>query len=115
MSVSQTQQSMQAYSDALLQHSGFAEYLSDDVVAKLEGVPGAAQEYQGRDAVAQWINAAHSLGEVKLRTMFSGEGHAAGEFDFVRKDGVAVPYSVIYDLANGKITELNLYFTGPLQ
>ena len=112
MSVSQTQQTMQSYAEAILKHSRFDQYFSDNVVAVVEG---ANQRYDGRDAVQQWIDGAHSLGEIKMRTLFAGEGHAAGEFDFVREDGVTVPYSVIYDLSDGKITALRLYFTGSLQ
>ena len=44
-----------------------------------------------------------------------GEDHAAAEAEFVRKDGISVAYSAIYDLAGGKITALRLYFTGPVQ
>jgi hypothetical protein len=112
MSVSRAQQTMQAYADDLLQHGNFAQHFSDDVEAILEG---ADQRYQGRDMVRQWIEGAHSLGEIKVRNLFTGEVHAAGEFDFVRKDGVVVPYTVIYDLTDGKITALRLYFTGPIQ
>jgi hypothetical protein len=38
-----------------------------------------------------------------------------GCWRLVRKDGISVPYSVIYDVAASKITALRLYFTGPAQ
>jgi hypothetical protein len=44
-----------------------------------------------------------------------GETHAVAEAEFVRKDGTSVPYSVIDDVAAGKITALRLYFTGPVR
>jgi hypothetical protein len=113
MSIMDTQSTMQAYSDALLGHGDFAQYLSEEVVATLEGVD--PQIFRGREAVRGWIEAAHSLGEVKARDLFACERHAAGEFEFVRKDGVVVPYSVIYDVADGQITALRLFFTGPVQ
>lgn len=108
-----TQQTMQGYMDALLSHGDFAQYFSDDVVCTVEGTD---QRYQGREAVRQWIEGAHSLGEVRLRgEPFLTETHAVAEADFVRRDGKVVPYSVIYDLADARITALRLYFTGPVQ
>ena len=44
-----------------------------------------------------------------------GETHAVAEAEFVRTDGILVPYSVIYDVAAAKITALRVYFTGPVQ
>ena len=57
----------------------------------------------------------HAVGEIKVRNTFIGETHAVAEAEFVRKDGILVPYSVIYDVAAGKITALRLYFTGPVR
>jgi hypothetical protein len=34
-----------------------------------------------------------------------GETHAVAEAEFVRNDGILVPYLVIYDVADGKITD----------
>jgi hypothetical protein len=112
MAISQTDQTMQGYLEALRHHDDFAKYFSDDVEAILEGTE---QHYRGREPVRQWIEAAHSLGEVKLLRYFTAEGYAAGEFEFIRQDGVAVPYTVIYDLKDEMITSLRLYFTGPIQ
>lgn len=112
MSAQQMQQTMQAYTDALFHHGDFAQYFSDDVVCSAEGTD---QRYQGREVVRQWLEGSHSLGEIKFRDLFSCEGHAAAEAEFIRNDGRVVPYSVVYDLADGKITALRLYFTGPVQ
>jgi hypothetical protein len=112
MTMQQTQQVVDGYLDALLTHRDFASYFSDDVVVALEGTD---QRFTGRDTARDWIVAAHSLGEVKLRSQFTGEGHAAAEAEFIRKDGGSIPYAVIYDLAGGKITALRLYFTAPVQ
>jgi hypothetical protein len=106
------EQTMQAYVHDLLNHGDYARHFSDDVVV---AVLGTDQRYHGREAARQWIEGAHALGEIKLRHTFTGEEHAAAEAEFVRKDGIAVPYSVIYDVAAGKITALRLYFTGPVQ
>ncbi|HEY8742242.1 MAG TPA: hypothetical protein VIU62_04040 [Chloroflexota bacterium] len=112
MSAEQTQQTMQAFANAMQGRGDFAQYFNDDVMLTVEGTD---QRYQGREAVRQGITGTESLGEIKLRSLFWGEGHAAVEADFIRKDGHHVPYSVIYDLADGKITALRLYFTGPIQ
>jgi hypothetical protein len=111
-STMEAQRTMQAYTDALLGQGDYGQYFSDDVVATLEGIE--PQRFQGRDAVRGWIDGAHALGEVKMRRVFAGEDHAAGDFEFVRNDGVSVPYAVTYDLADGRITALRLYFTGPV-
>jgi hypothetical protein len=112
MSLTDTQQTMDAYVHDLLNHGDYARHFSDDVVVE---VCGTGQRYSGREAAKNWIDGAHALGEIKLRDAFMGERHAAAEAEFVRKDGISVPYSVIYDLAAKKITALRLYFTGPVQ
>jgi ketosteroid isomerase-like protein len=112
MTTQQTQQALDEYLHALLNHGDFASHFSDDVVVTVEGTD---QRFTGRNAARDWITAAHSLGEIKLHKQFTGEGHAATEAEFIRKDGRSVPYAVIYDFAAGKITALRLYFTGPVQ
>lgn len=112
MSAEQTQQVMQAYASALHGGGDIGQYFHDDVVLTIEGTD---QRYQGRQAVSQGITGSESMGEVKLGGLFCAEDHAAIEADFVRNDGRHVPYSVIYDLADGKITALRLYFTGPIR
>ena len=112
MSLTDTQRTIDAYARDLLNHGDYAKHFSDDVVVE---VCGTDQRYSGREAAKAWIDGAHALGEIRLRSAFMGEEHAAAEAEFVRKDGIVVPYSVIYDLADGKITALRLYFTGPVQ
>jgi hypothetical protein len=112
MSLTDTQKTMDAYVQDLLNHGNYARHFSDDVVVE---VCGTDQRYSGREAATAWIDGAHALGEIRLRDAFMGEEHAAAEAEFVRKGGISVPYSVIYDLAAGKITGLRLYFTGPVQ
>ena len=111
-SMRDAQQTMEAYVRDLLNHGDYARHFSDDVGVEVQGTP---QRYEGREAVRQWIDSAHAFGEAKVRDLFTSERHAAAEAEFIRRDGVSIPYSVIYDLADGKITALRLYFTGPLQ
>lgn len=108
----QTEQVMQAYAAAMHSGGDFAKYFSEDVVLTIEG---SEQRYQGREAARQAITGAEAWGKVELLSVFAGDGHAAVEAEFVRQDGHHVPYSVIYDLADGKITALRLYFTGPIR
>jgi hypothetical protein len=112
MSAEQTEQTMQAYANAIKGRGDFAKYFSEDVVLTVEGTD---QRSHGREGVRQGIAGTESLGEIKLRSLFCGEGHAVIEADFIRKDGHHVPYSVIYDLSDDKITALRLYFTGPIR
>jgi hypothetical protein len=107
-----TMQIMRAYTEALLSHGDFGKHFSDDIVCVVEGTD---QRYAGREAVQQWIIAAHSLGDVRERKLFAGEAHAVLEADFVRQDNVSVPYSAIYEIEDGLITALRLYFSGPVQ
>ena len=74
-------------------------------------------DYRGREAAKNFGSSKgiHAVGEIKVRNTFMGETHAVAEAEFVRTDGILVPYSVIYDLAAGKITALRVYFTGPVQ
>ena len=94
MSLTDTQKTMDAYVHDLLNHGDYARHFSDDVVVE---VCGTDQRYSGREAARAWIDGAHALGEIRLRDAFMGEEHAAAEAEFVRKDGISVPYSVIYD------------------
>jgi hypothetical protein len=112
MSLTDTRQTMNAYVHDLLNHGAYERHFSDNVVVE---VCGTDQRYSGREAAKAWIEGAHALGEIRVRDTFMGEDHAVAEAEFIRKDGISVPYSVIYDLAVGKITALRLYFTGPVQ
>lgn len=107
-----TQQTLDRYLQALTAHGDFGEYFSDDVVVTFAGTD---QRADGREAATQLIAAAHELGEIRMGDFFISEGHAAAEADFIRRDGVTVPYAVIYDLDASKITGLRIYMTGPVQ
>jgi hypothetical protein len=112
MALIDTQQTMDAYFRDLLDHGDFSRHYSDEVVVEVRGTD---QRYQGRDAAKNWVEGIHAVGEIKVRNTFMGETHAVAEAELVRKDGVSVPYSVIYDVAASKITALRLYFTFPAQ
>jgi hypothetical protein len=112
MALIDTQQTMDAYIRDLLNRGDYSRHYSDDVVVEVRGTD---QRYRGREAAKNWVEGIHAVGEIKVRNTFMGETHAVAEAELVRKDGISVPYSVIYDVAAGKITALRLYFTGPVQ
>lgn len=103
---------LRQYTRALLSHGDFAAYFTDDVVATLEGIE--PQRFEGREAVRTWIEAAHALGSIRPKTLFACEAQVGSEWEFVRNDGVVVPYAVIYDVREDRISALRLFFTGPL-
>jgi len=118
----QTRETMQAYVDALLSFGDFARYLSDEVTMTFMGTERVVK---GRDAVRDSINYFHEIAfssAIKVGTVVCGDGNSIleaefigthiGEFEGVKPQlkAVHVPYSAAYDLANGKITALRLYF-----
>jgi hypothetical protein len=112
MALADTQQTMDAYLRDLVSRNDYSRHYSDDVVVEVRGTD---QRYQGREAAKKWVEGIHAVGEIKVLNSFMGEKHAVAEAELVRKDGITVPYSVIYDVAAGKIAALRLYFTGPVQ
>jgi steroid delta-isomerase-like uncharacterized protein len=121
MSIDETQAVMDAYLDALVAREDIAPYFSDDVAFELVDV---GQRVEGRDAVVDAIVELHQHtfdAHPQVQNLVIGEGAAAvevvfvgtqtGEFAGIPATGmeVAVPYSVFYDLADGKITTLRIY------
>ncbi len=111
VTVRPTEDLLRAYTQALLSHGDFAAYFTDDVVATLEGIE--PQRFEGREAVRTWIEGAHALGQIRPRGLFACETQVGSEWEFVRKDGVVVPYAVMYDVRGDKISALRLFVTGP--
>jgi steroid delta-isomerase-like uncharacterized protein len=116
-----TGRTMTAYLEALAQRGPFAQYFSDEVIFALVGTP---QEVKGRDAVEQFIRYFHeqafdarpevkstTIGDVRAAAEFVFVGTHTGEFAGVPASGnqVNVPYAVVYDLRDAKITALRAY------
>jgi predicted ester cyclase len=121
MSAQETQQTMQAYLDALSARGDYGRFFAADVTFTLMG-PG--QTVQGSAAVEQFIRGLHEQAfdaQPVFKHVISGDGQAALEADFVGVHTgeflgvpptgrtVRVPYSVIYDLAGSQITALRGY------
>ena len=113
---------MQEYLDALGQRAGYPAYLTDDVVATLEGTD---QRAAGREAAGQLIRFIHEGAfdaRPELKNLLVDDGKAAIEADFVgthtgefagiQPTGreVRVPYSVVYDIRGDQISALRIYF-----
>ena len=103
---------LREYTQALLGHGDFAAFFTDDVVATMEGIE--PQRFEGREAVRAWIEGAHVLGSIRPRSLFACDSHVGSEWEFIRRDGVVVPYAVNYDVRDDRISALRLFFTGPL-
>lgn len=117
-----SRQAMQDYMDALSKRADFGQYFTDDVILVVEGTD---QRAVGREAAEQQIRALHEKAfdaSLELKNLLVDEDKAAieadfagthtGEFAGVAPTGrmVRVPYSVIYDLRGGQISELRIYF-----
>lgn len=112
---------MDAYFEALLDRADFARHFTPDVTFSLEGNGMAAT---GATEVEQTIRFLHEVAfdaQPVLRSLIvEGERAAAelefvgthtGEFAGIAATGrrVSVPYSVVYDLRDGKIAALRAY------
>ena len=115
-------QVMQDYLDALVKRADYPRYFTEDVVATFEGTD---QRAEGREAAGQRIWYVHqgafdAKPEVKCLLVDGGKaaieadfvGTHTGEFAGIQPTGrtVKVPYSVVYDLRDGQISALRIYF-----
>jgi predicted ester cyclase len=115
-------QVMQDYLDALVRRADYPRYFAEDVVASFEATD---QRAEGREAAGQLIWYVHQGAfdaKMELKNLLVDGDKAAIEADFVgthtgefagiqptgRK--VNVPYSVVYDLRDGQISALRIYF-----
>ena len=125
MSVEETERTIRGYLDALLGGGDFASFFADDVTwTTME----TGEQITGRAAVAEFIVALHRRffdASPELGSVTTSDGVAAieavfvgthiAEFGDVPATGAAVrmPYSVAYDISDGKISALRAYF--PIQ
>jgi steroid delta-isomerase-like uncharacterized protein len=121
MTLEATAETMRSYLDAFLARGNFADYYTDEVTWT---TVGADQELQGRQPVRDfliWMHTQAFDAHPKVKTLVVGDGQAAleadlvgthtGEFLGIPATGktVQVPYCVVYDLRDGKITALRAY------
>ena len=120
--MSAERQMMQDYIDTLVKRADFTRYFAEDVVATIEGTD---QRADGRQAAGDLIRYMHETAfdaKPELKNLIVDTGKAAieadfdgthtGEFAGIQPTGrvVRVPYSVIYDLRDGQISALRIYF-----
>jgi predicted ester cyclase len=106
----------------LVKRADFTFYFTDDVIATFEGTD---QRAVGREASGQLIRYVHEGAfdaRMELKNLLVDEGKAAIEADFVGTHtaefagiqatgrAVRVPYSVVYDLRDDRISGLRIYF-----
>jgi len=122
MSVEETERTVREYLDALLSGGDFASFFDEDV---LWTTMETGEQVSGRDAVRDFIVTLHSQWfdaspEIKNVTVADGVaaleavfvGTHIGDFAGVAPTGTTVrlPYSVVYDISDGKIDQLRAYF-----
>jgi len=122
MLTERTRETMQAYIEALLSSGDFARHLSDDVVVEFMGTD---RQVRGREGARQLITYIHEVAfrtdievtglvcdgaRAMLEAVFAG--NHIGEFEGIKASqrAVRVPYAVAYDVQDGVITRLRLYF-----
>jgi steroid delta-isomerase-like uncharacterized protein len=121
MTLEATAETMRSYLDALVARGDFADYFTDDVTWTIIGTD---QQVQGREPVRDFLTWMHTQAfdaYPKVNTLVVGDGQATleadlvgthtGEFLGIPATGktVQVPYCVVYDLRDGKITALRAY------
>jgi ketosteroid isomerase-like protein len=122
MSVQTTEHTLHGYLDALLARGDFARFFADDVVwMTME----TGEQVRGREAVRDYITALHTHffdARPELRSTVVSDGTALIEADFVGTHTaefagvgptgvtVRVPYCVVYEIPDTKITVLRAYF-----
>lgn len=117
MSNERTREALMSY---LHGHAG--EVLADDVVFT---IMGTGQVAAGRAAVRQMLTDLYETAfdaEAELRNVVIDDGKAVAEYDFVGRHAgefggraasganVKVPFCVVYDIPEGKITAARVYF-----
>jgi steroid delta-isomerase-like uncharacterized protein len=122
MALDDTERTIRQYLDALRNGGDFASFFADDVTwTTME----TGDSVRGREAVKDFIVAMHTssfdaspeFGNVTVSDGVAGleavfVGTHTGEFAGIAPTGaeVRLPYSVFYDIADGKITALRAYF-----
>lgn len=117
MSIERTRDTLMSYL-----HGHAAEVLADDVVFT---IMGTGQVAEGRAAVRQMLIDLYETAfdaEAELRNAVIDDGKAVAEYDFVGRHvgefggraasgaSVKVPFCVVYDIPDGKITAARVYF-----
>ena len=116
---------MESYLRDLIARGDFARWLAEEATLTIVGTDQTAA---GRGAIEQMIRYLHEQafdGTVETKTVVADGSHAALEADFVGRHiddfaGVPatnrsfrVPYSAVYDVADGEIAAIRIYMCLP--
>ena len=123
MSAEQVRETMQSYVSALLDRGDYRRFFADEIEVSIVGTD---QQARGSEAAEQMIRFMHQVAfdaRPEISNLVADDAGAAaeavfegthiGEFAGVPASGqrVRVPYSVFYELRDGKITALRLYMS----
>jgi predicted ester cyclase len=121
MSTKTARNALSEYLDALVARGDYARFFTEDVEVSLVGTP---QHARGPEAAEQMLRFMHEVAfdaNPEVKNVLVDEDKAALEADFVGTHtgefaGIAatgkrvrVPYSVIYDLQDDRISALRIY------
>ena len=122
MAANDTERTIREYLDVLSARGEFASFFADDV---LWTTMETGEEIRGREAVtgfivalhSEWFDASPEFGNLTVADGVAGleavfVGTHIADFAGVQATGaeVRMPYTVFYDVADGKITALRAYF-----
>jgi predicted ester cyclase len=121
MSTEQVRETMQAYAEALLARGDFGRFFARDIEFE---VMGTGQQTRGAEAAEQAIRFLHHVAfdaRPEIANIMVGDRGAAAEAMFVGRhvgefagvaatgNAIRVPYSVFYDVSDGRIAALRVY------
>ena len=122
MATEHTRETIDAYAEALVSSGDFARYLTEGVTLELMGT---GRRVQGREAVRQFITFMHEEAfrtAIEIKSVLCDGDRAALEAEFVgihigefegipaSAGAVRLPYTAAYDVEDGRIRSLRLYF-----
>lgn len=122
MSTDTTRQTIDGYLEALLSFGDFGRFMSDNVSVTFMGTD---RQVTGREAACGLITFVHAVAfktAIRVKDVVYGERSAMLEAEFVGThiaefEGVPashrhvrVPYAVSYDVEDGLVTALRIYF-----
>ena len=123
MSAAQVRETMQAYVDALLARGDYGRFFAEDVEFEVVGTDLRARGPQATEDAIRFLHEVAFDARPEISNVLVDEHGAAaeltfvgthtGEFSGIAATGRAVhlPYSVFYDVHDGRITALRAYMS----
>jgi steroid delta-isomerase-like uncharacterized protein len=123
MSAEQVRETMQGYVTALLDRGDYGRFFAESIEVSIVGTDQRASGPQAAEQLIRFMHEVAFDAQPELSGLVVDDGGAAaeakfvgthvGEFAGVPASGrtVRVPYSVFYEVRDGKITSLRLYMS----